>query len=122
MFTVLIAVTIMSLAMEMIALAQDGTSPSNQSTVWAFALSLVDKLWQTTIGPMAMIAITKFFNTYVKAYIPRELQVPLAGLLGGIATLLLGGDPTIGAAGGAALQIALAVPPDHALASAKAPS
>lgn len=90
----------------------------DKAAVLGYILNIVDHLWQTTIGPAATVAVTAFVNKYVKGYIPRELQIPLAGIFGALSAGFLGADPAVAGAGGLAVQAALSLKPEVALASA----
>ena len=90
----------------------------DKTAVLGFILTLIDQAWQTTIGPAATVALTALINKYVKGYVPRELQIPLAGIFGALGAGFLGADPATAGAGGMAVQAALSIKPDVVLASA----
>ena len=74
-------------------------------------------LW-TVSGPAFVVMLTATANNLAKLYIPRAIQIPLAGIIGAIAAGLSGVDPVVGATAGAGVQSALSLPPDKFLASA----
>jgi len=74
--------------------------------------SLVPALWMA-VGPVAVAAITKQVNKYTMAYVPRELQVVLSGLIGAVGAGLTGSPEmaVTGMVGGASAQVYAATPP-----------
>jgi len=83
---------------------------------------LLPALWSTA-GPMIVVSLTALVNKFAKAYVPRALQIPLAGVFGAIVAGLTGDGSAqvaaVGLANGLAVQSALSVNPKSALASAK---
>jgi hypothetical protein len=80
-------------------------------------------LWATA-GPALVVMLTATANNLSKLYIPRALQIPLAGVLSALAAGITG-DPNaaiVGLASGTAVQAALSMNPKTFLASAKEPS
>ena len=94
----------------------------DKAAVLGFIVNIIDHLWQTTLGPAATVIITGAVNKYVKGFVPRELQIPLAGVFGALAAGFLGADPATAGAGGAVVQAALSIKPEVALASAPLPA
>lgn len=82
-------------------------------------LSTILPLVWAASGSAVVIYVTGLANK-IRVYIPRGVQIPLAGILSAIAAGIV--DPDAmgqGAALGAALQGALSIPPDVARASAR---
>ena len=86
--------------------------------VISFLLHVLDQSWQTTLGPMAVYGVTWVVNKW-KGYVPRELQIPLAGIFAAVASALGGGDPAVGLATGSLMQAAFSTDPKAVKASAK---
>lgn len=86
-----------------------------------FVLGAIPALW-VAIGPALTVMLTGFFNSAVKAHVPRELQIPLAGILSAVAAVFAGGDAgAVGtsAALGSAIQSAFSTNPNTVLAGPK---
>jgi hypothetical protein len=83
-----------------------------------FVNLLLPVLWATA-GPAFVVMLTATANNLVKLYIPRALQIPLAGIVSAIAAGISGTDPVTGLEVGAALQGAMSLSPTKFLASAK---
>jgi len=83
--------------------------------VMNFINLVLPALW-TVSGPAFVVMLTATSNNLAKLYIPRAIQIPLAGIIGAIAAGLSGVDPVTGAAAGAGVQSALSMPPDKFLA------
>lgn len=84
---------------------------------------ILPALWATA-GPALVVMITATANNLAKLYIPRGIQIPLAGVLGAVVAGLTGDGETanaaaVGLADGVALQAALSMNPQKFLASAK---
>ena len=77
-------------------------------------------LWAAA-GPGLVVMLTATANNLAKLYIPRAIQIPLAGVLGAVVAGLTGDASTaaIGAAGGLTVQAALSMDPKAFLASGK---
>jgi hypothetical protein len=90
----------------------------DKQTILAFALSAVQGLWGV-FGATAMVSVTAFFNTVVKSYIPREIQIPLAGVLSAVLASLAGADPGTAIVEGSAIQAALSMNPNTFLSGSK---
>lgn len=93
----------------------------DKQAILNFLLGAVPALWMA-LGPAVTVIVTGFFNSAIKAHVPRELQIPLAGLINAVAAGLSGSDPTtIGAslAIGSAIQGAFSTNPNTVLAGAK---
>jgi hypothetical protein len=89
-----------------------------------FVNLLLPVLWATA-GPAFVVMVTATANNLAKLYIPRAIQIPLAGILGAIVAGLTGDEQVnaaaVGLADGLAVQAALSMSPGKFLASAKAP-
>ena len=83
-----------------------------------FLAELVNTWWKTAIGPAVTVMVTATANKLVTAYIPRFLQVPLAGIVSAFAAGLAGGDPAQAAAAGSLVQGAISLNAKTFLASA----
>lgn len=87
-----------------------------------FVNLLLPALWATA-GPALVVMLTATANNLAKLYIPRAIQIPLAGILGAIAAGLTGEESSsaaaVGLADGLAVQAALSMSPEKFLASAK---
>ena len=79
---------------------------------------ILPMLW-TVSGPAFVVMVTATANNLAKLYIPRAIQIPLAGIIGAVAAGLSGVDPAGGAAAGAGVQAALSMDSKRFLASAK---
>lgn len=84
--------------------------------------ALLPALWATA-GPAFVVMLTATANNLAKLYIPRAIQIPLAGILGAVVAGLTA-DPsvhatTVGLADGLAVQAALSMSPAKFLASEK---
>lgn len=92
--------------------------------IMTFVNLLLPALWATA-GPAFVVMVTATANNLAKLYIPRAIQIPLAGILGAIVAGLTGDESTsaamVGLADGIAVQSALSMPPAKFLASAKQP-
>ncbi len=84
-----------------------------------FVNMILPALWATA-GPSLVVMLTATANNLAKLYIPRAIQIPLAGILGAIAAGLTGdaNAAAIGGASGLAVQAALSMHPDKFLAGA----
>ena len=110
---------VLLVVMTVTAYAQDGAEAlAVNNKILSFLLSMVPAMW-AIVGPTAVIAVTGVFNTVIKKYIPREVQIPLAGLFSAIAATLSGGDPVTAAAGGTMIQGALSMNGNTFLAGAR---
>lgn len=81
---------------------------------------LLPVLW-STVGPTLVVMLTATANNLAKLYIPRALQIPLAGILGALVAGLTG-DASAAVVGGAsslAVQSALSMDPNFFLAGKK---
>lgn len=131
-FVGLIVVTVYSMGMVLIASAQPapvqgGTAQGNmiQTLLGMVTTMLIPALW-VSFGPVATKAITLIVNSWTKAYVPRQVQVPLSGILGAIMAGLTGDaagvDPNVAASIGTAMglgaQIFASTHPDTMTASA----
>ena len=87
-----------------------------------FVNLLLPVLWATA-GPAFVVMITATANNLAKLYIPRAIQIPLAGILGAVVAGLTGDEnvsaATVGLASGLSVQSALSMNPSKFLASAK---
>jgi hypothetical protein len=92
----------------------------DKGTIINWILGAIPALW-VMAGPAATVMVTGFFNTVVKAYVPREIQIPLAGLLSAAASSLAGSEIPIGTeiAIGSAIQGALSMSPNMFLSGSK---
>ncbi len=83
---------------------------------------ILPALWATA-GPALVVMITATANNLAKLYIPRGIQIPLAGVLGAVVAGMTGDESVnaaaVGLADGVALQAALSMNPAKFLASAK---
>lgn len=83
---------------------------------------ILPALWATA-GPAFVVMLTATANNLAKLYIPRGIQIPLAGVLGAVVAGLTGDHSVhataVGLADGLAVQSALAMSPSKFLASAK---
>lgn len=83
---------------------------------------LLPALWATA-GPGLVVTITKLSNSLFRLYVPRALQIPLAGILGALVAGLTGDESaqavSTGLANGLAVQSALSADPKMFLASKK---
>ena len=86
-----------------------------------FLAGLVDQGWKTAIGPAVTVMITATANKLMIAYIPRFLQIPLAGIMSAFAAGLAGGDIAQAAAAGSLVQGAISMNAETFLASAPVP-
>lgn len=90
--------------------------------IFEFVNLLLPMLWATA-GPAFVVMLTATANNLAKLYIPRAIQIPLAGILGAVVAGLTGADQAkdavIGFADGIAVQAALSMNPSMFLASAK---
>lgn len=90
--------------------------------VFEFVNLLLPAVWAMS-GPALVVMVTATANNLAKLYIPRAIQIPLAGILGAIVAGLTGDGTTqasaIGLADGLAVQAALSMSPSKFLASAK---
>lgn len=84
-----------------------------------FITMILPALWATG-GPALVVMLTATANNLAKLYIPRALQIPLAGVLGAIIAGITGDTQAIGVglASGVAVQSALSMHPDTFLAGA----
>lgn len=84
-----------------------------------FVNMILPVLWATA-GPSLVVMLTATSNNLAKLYIPRAIQIPLAGALGALAAGITGGADAaaIGGASGLAVQSALSMNPGTFLASA----
>lgn len=94
------------------------------SQIMNFINLLLPALWATA-GPALVVMVTATANNLAKLYIPRAIQIPLAGILGAVVAGLTGdgstGAAAVGLADGLAVQSALSMSPAKFLASAKQP-
>lgn len=126
-----VVVMICSLTMVLIAQAQPASVQGGmmQANILPSILSmvttmLIPALW-VSFGPVATKAITLVVNSWTTKYVPRAVQVPLAGLLGAIIAGLTGDaagiDPSIAAGIGASVgiggQVLASLHPDTMAAS-----
>lgn len=83
--------------------------------------TLLPVLWSTA-GPTLVVMLTATANNLAKLYIPRGIQIPLAGLLGAVVAGLTGDGSVntvaVGLASGLSVQSALSMPSAKFLASA----
>ena len=87
---------------------------------------LIPTLWGSS-GAAITSVITAWSNAVIKRYVPREVQIPLAGILGAIAGSIIGPEMSvdwglgagIGGASSTLIRSALSVDPRTFLASAK---
>lgn len=86
-----------------------------------FMNMILPALWATA-GPAVVVMLTATANNLAKLYIPRAIQIPLAGVIGAIVAGLTGdaNAAAMGGAGGLAVQSALSMNPDTFLAGKKA--
>ena len=93
-----------------------------RSTIMEFVNLLLPVLWATA-GPAFVVMLTATSNNLAKLYIPRAIQIPLAGILGAVVAGLTGdqnvNSVAVGLADGLAVQAALSMSPSKFLASAK---
>ena len=86
---------------------------------------LIPAVWASS-GTLITTAVTAWINAIIKTYVPRAVQIPLAGILGSLVTGMtapqMGIDPGlaagIGLAAGTLGQVALSLDPKTWLASA----
>ena len=118
LFQVFTLAVLAMLMLTVAAQAQDvvAATPA-KSTIMHYVLGAVQGLWGI-FGATLTVMITSMFNTVVKAYVPREVQIPLAGILSAILATLGGGDPTTAMVMGSSTQTALSLSPPKFLASA----
>lgn len=87
-----------------------------------FVNLILPAIWAVS-GSALVIMLTATANNLAKLYIPRGIQIPLAGVLGAIVAGLTGDGEhsaaVVGMADGVALQAALSLNPDKFLAGAK---
>ena len=87
-----------------------------------FVNMLLPAIWAVS-GPALVVMITATANNLAKLYIPRGIQIPLAGVLGAVVAGMTGDGQAsaaaVGLADGVALQAALSMNPDKFLAGAK---
>ena len=92
------------------------------STITQLVNLVLPALWATA-GPAFVVMLTATANNLAKLYIPRGIQIPLAGILGAVVAGLTGdgsaSSAAIGLADGLAVQSALSMNPAKFLASAK---
>lgn len=111
-----------------VASAQDGTAAGDsivKRIIDGLSNMLIPALW-VSFGPVAVKAVTLTVNSWTQKYVPRGLQVPLAGFLGAVFAGLTGDmtgiDPnlavSIGGASGVVGQILTSLHPDTMTASA----
>lgn len=90
--------------------------------IMEFVTLLLPALWAMS-GPALVVMITATANNLAKLYIPRAIQIPLAGVLGAIVAGLTAdasvNATAVGLADGLAVQAALSMSPSKFLASAK---
>lgn len=89
-----------------------------------FVNMILPALWAMS-GPALVVMVTATANNLAKLYIPRAIQIPLAGILGAVVAGLTGDSASaaaVGLADGLAVQAALSMNPEKFLASAKAPT
>lgn len=90
--------------------------------IMEFVALVIPALWATA-GPALVVMITATANNLAKLYIPRAIQIPLAGILGAIVAGLTADEQAsaaaVGLADGLAVQAALSMNPAKFLASAK---
>ena len=116
----------LDLVLALVAYAQDGTVPASQglgAKILGFINLILPALWATA-GPALVVMLTATANNLAKLYIPRALQIPLAGVLGAIVAGLTGDQASsavVGLASGTAVQAALSMSPDKFLAGAPPP-
>jgi hypothetical protein len=83
--------------------------------------TLLPILWSVA-GPTFVVMLTATSNNLAKLYIPRAIQIPLAGVLGAVVAGLTGDESVntvaVGLANGLAVQSALSMDPRAFLASA----
>lgn len=85
-----------------------------------FVNMILPVLWATA-GPALVVMLTATANNLTKLYIPRAIQIPLAGILGAVVAGLTGDQGSaavMGLASGTAVQAALSMSPDKFLAGA----
>lgn len=85
-----------------------------------FVNLMLPALWATA-GPGLVVMLTATANNLAKLYIPRGIQIPLAGILGAVVAGITGdaNAAAIGGASGLAVQSALSMSPDTFLAGKK---
>lgn len=87
-----------------------------------FVNMILPAIWAVS-GPALVVMITATANNLAKLYIPRGIQIPLAGVLGAVVAGMTGDGQVsaaaVGLADGVALQAALSLSPDKFLAGAK---
>ena len=83
-----------------------------------FANMILPAIWATA-GPALVVMLTATANNLAKLYIPRAIQIPLAGVLGAVAAGLAGAPVEEGFVAGAGIQAALSMSPDKFLAGVK---
>lgn len=85
-----------------------------------FVNMILPAIWATA-GPGFVIMLTATANNLAKLYIPRAIQIPLAGILGAVVAGLTGdaSAAAMGGASGLAVQSALSMDPKGFLASGK---
>lgn len=115
------AVFIINLALATLGFAQEAAAPA-AAPLWKALLdmaikSLVPALW-VAIGPGFVVVVTAAVNKFAQAYVPREIQVVLAGLITATLAGLTGGDPAAGMVQGVSAQTLAATHPDTLLTSA----
>lgn len=81
------------------------------------ALKTVLPALTLAVMPYLIKGMTWAMNTYVKAYVPRELQAVIAGLLNAVVAILSGGDPVRAFAEGSTVQGYVAKAPEAMLAT-----
>ena len=84
-------------------------------------LNLILPILWSTAGPALVVMLTATANNLAKLYIPRAIQIPLAGVLGAIVAGLTGDGESmnataVGLANGLAVQSALSMPANKFLA------
>ena len=88
-----------------------------------FVNMMLPALWAMS-GPALVVMVTATANNLAKLYIPRAIQIPLAGILGAVVAGITAGDgsvnaTTVGLMDGLAVQAALSMSPSKFLAGAK---
>lgn len=86
-----------------------------------FVNMILPALWATA-GPALVVMLTATANNLAKLYIPRALQIPLAGILGAFVAGLTGDSASaasVGLTSGLAVQSALSMNPNTFLAGKK---
>lgn len=122
-WTILAITSALVMAFVIAAFAADVVPAPPPATLESLMVVLIPAIW-TSVGPLAIAAITKAVNQSVGTYVPRSLQVVLSSILGALAASMADGGVTVVATAmsGGASQIYAAMKPESLLTSPKEPA